>query len=225
MDSSVEITTLATRHNWFFYASLMVAMVPLVLTYFVWKSGNNLQDAQRQQANIKIGEARKAAAEASENSEILKKENLKLGIELERERQERLKLARRVGERTIYPEEKDFIVSKLRAYPNQKITINIWASNDPEVNAFAEQIMNVLKEAGWNVIPGDKTYLISPSPPFYAIRCRIFKQPSLSDFLSVLEKLDIDHWVQRVEAMDVGDDYLIIDIGQKRPYVTTLQTK
>lgn len=188
---------------------------------------NDLQGAQRQQANIKIEEARKAAAQANENSETLKKENLSLGIELERERQERLKLARRVGERTIYPEEKDFIISTLRAYPNQKITVNILASNDPEVNLFSEQIMNALKEARWNVIPRDKTYLISPSPPFYGIRCRIFKQPSPSvrDFLSVLKTLDIDHWVQQVEATDVGDDYLVVDVGHKRPYVTTLQTK
>lgn len=193
----------------------------------MWKSGNDLQEAQRRATELQVENAKADAATANENTEALKKENLKLAIQLEQEQQERLKLARRVGPRIITPEEKKFIVSALRSYPNQKITVNLLASHDPEAKSFSEQLINTLKEAGWNVIRGNEGFPISPSPPFYGVYCRVFQRPSPSvrAFISMLTKLDIDHEVQHLEPARIGDAYLDITIGLKRAYDPTPATK
>jgi hypothetical protein len=171
MESGSKIATLASRHAWFFYTSVGLALLTVFFSYIVWKSGNDLQDAQRRATELQVENAKAAAATANQNTEALKKENLELAIQLEQEQQQRLKLARRVGPRIITPEEKKFIVSVLRGYPNQKITVNLLASHDPEAKSFSEQLINTLKEAGgmlFVAMRGSQFHLHLPSMEFTA---------------------------------------------------------
>jgi hypothetical protein len=67
----------------------------------MWKSGNKLQDAIRQDANARITEGSAIAQQAITKQKEIEQESIKLAIRLEQEHQERLKLEHSLTGRTL----------------------------------------------------------------------------------------------------------------------------
>lgn len=62
--ASNAVDALTRQHNWIFGTYMMLLLAGLVLTYFVWKSGNRVQDAIQAEAGARTSEARAEAERA-----------------------------------------------------------------------------------------------------------------------------------------------------------------
>lgn len=204
--------------QWLSIIAILISLIGAICSNYLETRVTNAMKSEIAHIYKQAAESNAIAANANKRTEELKAENLKLAVELERNRLARLEIERRVGPRYISPEEKETIISVLRPYAGQRIIIRV-VSRDPEVQSFAADMNAALKGAGWQVTLDNSSVQQNPIP--YGIRCLISKQPSDSvlAFLSTLKKLTIDFTEQRlVEATDIPDDYLIIHIGLKRSY-------
>ena len=97
-DSSASVVGASAAHNKIFIAYMVflvgVAIGTLAFTYWVWKSGNAVQDAIRKDADARIAEAAVFATKANERAGILETEMLGLRIKAD-EQQERAAVAER----------------------------------------------------------------------------------------------------------------------------------
>src|SRR5690242_10298210 len=65
-DSSRNTLELATRqNNWIFGAYMLLLILVLICTYLLWKSGNNVQETIRRDANARIAQAGQRSDEAN----------------------------------------------------------------------------------------------------------------------------------------------------------------
>jgi hypothetical protein len=71
------------QNKWLFLAYMFCIVSAALLTYLLWKSGNNVQDAIVADANARIEEAKSTAATAIERAQKLENENLVLRGELD----------------------------------------------------------------------------------------------------------------------------------------------
>lgn len=80
VQSNVEIAS--RRNSKIFVAYIVVLLVTAAIvaffTWWTWYSGNRVQDALRDEANVRTEEAKSTAAQAIERSKILEKDNLTL---------------------------------------------------------------------------------------------------------------------------------------------------
>lgn len=79
------VEALTRQHNWIFAGYMVLLLAGLILTYFVWKSGNRVQQAIQDDASARIEEAKTAAATANERAGKLENDNLKLRGDLNTE--------------------------------------------------------------------------------------------------------------------------------------------
>jgi hypothetical protein len=169
----------ATQRNGRIFAAyivilLVTAVLIAVFTWLTWDSGNKLQDAIRQDANARIGEA-------SHGVEALKQDNLKLGGDLEKEKgkvaglqkdasdakaaqqkveislaqqKERAaiaeadlaKLKDRIAPRKISESQKEKVASLLKQFSEQEVELRIYGL-EIETREYGQNIENALIKA------------------------------------------------------------------------------
>jgi hypothetical protein len=109
-------------------------------------------DAKREgiAAGEKAGNAMLRAAELEKEAEELKKGNLTLARDLERERMERVKMEERFGARHFTQAQKEAV---LAAFKGRPITVHVRCIAEGEACLAAENFAAVLREAGLSVPP------------------------------------------------------------------------
>ena len=173
-----EIERASTAHARMFALSIAViflaAFATAVVTYFVWKSGNRVQEAIRVEANAKIETARATAAEADQKAaearegtaravadaaranertsalslaaSRLNQQSLEIQSRLERERAARLKMEAAIAPRLL---EQGPAAEELKKF--QGIQANVETVGDFESRRTAGQIVAMLEMAHWRV--------------------------------------------------------------------------
>lgn len=129
---------------------IIAAIATLFFTWALWKSSNRRQDAARAEADLRVlkveqtvGDSKKAAAEAMARAAEANKI-------AEQERLARLQLEARLAFRSIDPNAKVKISNALKPFAPQAYDI-LWYPDDQESTFFANEIFNILKNAGWTL--------------------------------------------------------------------------
>jgi hypothetical protein len=135
-----------------------------------WIADERIASSERATAEALAGAARA-------NARIAETENARrvLEIELEKERQERIRLQMHLTSRRITPEQRNKMADVLRGNPG---TVVIQSMHDGEAGLFAGDMLKVFTDAGWHIdgieLPLGETWfgLIlyrSPDPDFSTI--------------------------------------------------------
>lgn len=159
-DSGKSPLELATKqNNALFWVYMTLLALVLVFTYLVWSSGNNVQEAIRQDAEARIKEATKDLPLLQKAASDAKIEQQNVEIELARQKEKAakaeeslLRLKNELKDRQLSPEQSTELVRLLKDVPNGPIEIII----SPDVSdayAFANQIHDILHAAGWTKVP------------------------------------------------------------------------
>lgn len=169
MATTQSVTEVATRpveaaakqNNLVFgiYVSLLVLLA--IWTVVLWKSGNNLQEAIRANANARIEEAKALGSQANERANRLEQDNIllrtaqqKVETDLANQREraaiaERslLELQEKLAWRSLNTKQQERIVAKLKAFPRTPFQLRVF--QEPEAIRFMNQIADILRSADW----------------------------------------------------------------------------
>jgi hypothetical protein len=128
--------------------------------------------ARGEEAHEQASRADERAAAASAQAEAarleqekIRKENLELSISLQKEQDERLKLQGKLASRRLSKEQRDAIITSLRAETGSKLIVAT-KLGDREAGQFADDLISAFKEAEVFVTVN---YSSSTSPPFYGV--------------------------------------------------------
>lgn len=157
--SPVEIA--AAAHSWWFKASVCFAIVAAIsaalFSSAVWRSGNRLQDVVRQDADIRIADARNSAAQANALATKLQLDVAQANeraaqatLLAEREAIARLELERAIAPRRITPAQRRAIAEALKPFAGRSVSIASFAS-DIEGSIFAKALAGALSDGGLTV--------------------------------------------------------------------------
>lgn len=140
--------SLTTANFWFDASNIALVIGAIIVglgTFGVYKMG-----AIREKfADERISFNESETAKANENAEIVRKSNLILQSDLERERSARLKLEQKLAPRHLGDEQAKTIADAIRAFPGQPITI-VAPMGDAEAEAYAAEFILMFRAAGWN---------------------------------------------------------------------------
>ena len=127
----------AMRHNqWVFAAYMLLLVLVAVFTYFLWKSGNRLQKAIRNDANARIEEAKNEAAQANRIAE--------------KERLARVQLEVHLAARNLSIAQQREIADRISDFSGK--TVALWTySIDAEGARLGQQIKATLEAAGLHI--------------------------------------------------------------------------
>jgi hypothetical protein len=131
-------------------------------------------------ANAAAAEAQAKAASATLAAAQLRKENLQLSIQLEREKELRLEAEKRAGRqpvgassasqnpqaRMLTAEQEQLLMAEMRRFGEKRVTII--ELGDPEAGSLARQIGGVLEKAQWQVVVSRVGTLV---PAQYGVIC------------------------------------------------------
>jgi hypothetical protein len=126
----MSVDTVHSLANWFLLFSLILGVIS---TFAIVVSGNIKEDRLK----AELAEANARAAEANKRTEELRKQNLEL---------EKAVAPRSVGDQLE-------LAKKLRPFAGTQVMVE--TLNDAETARLAGQIIFVLQEAGWKVIPAE----------------------------------------------------------------------
>ncbi len=217
-----SIDVAVSAHNKIFGWYIVVLTGTVVFSYFVWRSGNRVQEAVRDDALARISEARKEAAAANEHAASLALETAHL-------HKENLELEAALSPR--YIKDQGAMAKALSAFAETSAMIEYLP--DAECQRMAGQINAALQMAGWNVLSvnarsnepvlllegvwvqcgwGDK----NPDAPKLA-------EEAIDTLISELNKFSI-HTKSRAGDIGVSPGIVIIRIGVKpNPYANKLR--
>jgi hypothetical protein len=128
-------------------------------------------NARAASANERAATANENAALANERTEELKKFNLQLQTELEKERVERLRLEASIAPRHISEKQRGALIAALRAAP-QPISVQVTLIGDEESANYGKLLINALGAAG---VQGQTSTMGIVSPPQYGVSIRLDK--------------------------------------------------
>ncbi|GAC1044253.1 hypothetical protein thsrh120_42570 [Rhizobium sp. No.120] len=156
--------SLATANFWFDAANIALLIGAIFVglgTFGVYKMGA----IKEKFADERISYNENETAKANENAEIVRKSNLVLQADLERERSARLKLEKNLAPRHLGDEQAKVIADAIKSFRGQSITI-ISPIGDAEAEAYAAEFILMFKNAGWNPGTADLPDLavFTPSP-------------------------------------------------------------
>lgn len=98
----------------------------------------------------RVEELRLETSKALAEQESIKNDNLKLGLELEKERQQRLILELRLAPRSVTKEQTEALRRALAAAP-RPFTAQVSVVDNPEAQKYANQLEAALKAAGLTI--------------------------------------------------------------------------
>lgn len=129
----------------------LIAASSGVITYMASSVQSRYNDQAIANANSVSAQANNAAAQAKVTSEELVKKNIELSIELEKERQERLKIEYSLSRRSLTPQQKETLSEHLeKARGISEVVIHI-ARQESEVINYSDEIKLAFTKAGVNV--------------------------------------------------------------------------
>jgi hypothetical protein len=173
------IEELTRQHNLVFAGYMVLLMLGALFTYWVWSSGNRVQQAIQADADARIEEAKEGVAK-------LENDNLKLRGDLQAEtgkvaglqkdaadakaaqqtvetelakQRERTAIAERallqlkesLKDRTILPDQRQTLLRLLTNAPKGRVQI-WWVAGESDAYPLALQIQGILKECGWSEV-------------------------------------------------------------------------
>ncbi len=183
----VPVRTAQVRHNWIFGAYVLLLGLTVIGTYLVWSSGNKVQDAIQSDATARIAEAQSTASQADARSRQLEKDNLTLQgqvaglqkdasnaksaqLEVEkklsaqeadtaRAKSDLAKLQTLVQWRTVTLEQRKNFLTATMSKPKGEVHVKAQA-DDPESISFANELRQMLTDAGFYVPPVATAYVV-----------------------------------------------------------------
>lgn len=159
-----------------------------------------------------IGETAKAeAAKAIAKGLELGNSNLKLQTDLEKERTQRLKLEEKLAPRRISEWERKLLIDGLRAIP-RKLNFNIHVVQDPETEAYANDLVDTIVHSGTDVSTG-VAFFVGATPMGIKMKFTNEKSPDSIAIKKAFESANIKFTSQN-EEMAPGFDVLI-RVGRK----------
>lgn len=129
-------------------------------------------------AEERAGKATERASKADERSEALRKDNLRLQVEV-------LNLQKRLAWRRITEEQHDRFVLVLKPYAGSFVKINGMGNGDLESETFAKDIKKLLHDAHWNVNL-DFSNVALPAP--VGLNCRVDDRNAAGETLAEVLK-------------------------------------
>jgi outer membrane murein-binding lipoprotein Lpp len=161
----------------------VVATLYFIATFVANKKATQLKSAQAALARAKdeqltldlkekerqIEEAKQKAAETDEKAELLKRENLRL--------------EERLAHRRIIPAQHAKFVAALRPYAGS--TVVLTKLGDSEAGRFADDLIAIFSDAGWNVNLNMSGMV---SPPIYGLQCSINEQSQAGKSLATVAR-------------------------------------
>jgi hypothetical protein len=176
-----SVQQLSDINTWLRAAVAVTTLLSAGIAGGLWRVGariNELQGHENQKTQERIATANNNAqqailgqksleektAEAELQQERLKKENLQLQINLEKERLARLKIEERLAPRNISPEQATRLAIDLEALHGKKVTV-AFISGVPETAAFAGLLASKLRAAGLLVDPPTPMLLLGNVNP------------------------------------------------------------
>jgi hypothetical protein len=154
--SGEAIHTAQTFHNRVFTGYVLLLILTVFGTYFVWSSGNRVQDAVQAEANARIEEAKRAAAEAEKDASEARKETAILQKQTVELRKEQIKQGHK---EPLLRAQMTSVVNQLKPFPGSKIEIRycLTVANNRNVEddawKVAQLLRDIVKEANWVVNP------------------------------------------------------------------------
>jgi hypothetical protein len=137
-----------------------------------WWNSRKLQSIQNAENEAQRGEIAKAVAQAAAANERSSKLEIEAGEQRERAAKaehELLELRQRLAWRRISPKEYTAFVAALRQYHGSSVQLSKMA--DAEAAQFADDILKVLKDSGWNILQVNTLGTIFP--PRYGLQCSV----------------------------------------------------
>ena len=152
--SNISLQTANLIHTYASITAITAAFIAAssgVITYMASSVQSRYNDQAIANANSVSAQANNAAAQAKVTSEELVKKNIELSIELEKERQERLKMESSLSRRSLTPQQKEILSENLKKVSGiSKIVIHI-AQQESEVINYSDEIRLAFTKAGINV--------------------------------------------------------------------------
>lgn len=139
-------------------------------------------------ANERAATANENAAVANERTEELKKSNLQLQTELEKERTERLRLEASIAPRQISEQQRGVLIAALRAAP-QPISVQVTLIGDEESANYGKSLVDALGAAG---VQGQANRIGMTAPPQYGVSLKLEKnRPKSQSIKAAFERAHI----------------------------------
>lgn len=154
--------------------AILAAISAVLYLFSSWRlqKANRRESAQRlaaesQRAGLRteILDAQSKLDELNNKLDEATKKNLNLAAQLEQEHQARLQIQRRFGPRILSPAASSGIVAGLQPFAGQKVNFGYFT--ELETAAFAEELLDALKAAGWN----PQIFKLKSMQPLYGIEC------------------------------------------------------
>jgi hypothetical protein len=143
MKPANPIDALARQHTRIFAGNMVLILLGALFTYWVWRSGNRVQEAIRSDADARIEEAKAAAAQANQRA-------AEAQYAAEREQVERLRLEAQIAPRRLAATQQHAITQAASRFRGRAVGVVSYGM-DPEGAVLAAQIIHSLREAGMNV--------------------------------------------------------------------------
>jgi hypothetical protein len=159
---------------------------------------------------------------AQRTIEELKKENAQLATQFEEEHEARLIIQRRLGPRHVSPKANLAIIATLQPFAGQKLNFGYFA--DVETAAFAEQLLDAVKAAGWK----PQVFKLKNIQPIYGVECGgpNPQEPALQALTQALQFVDKEAAAEGSGTSIMGQalqpqltDQLWVMVGLKRPHL------
>lgn len=223
--SKPMLESLAAAANMMVRVFAILAAVSAVLYLFSnWRlqKANKRESQQRLEAESQRAGLEVEISKAQDRLEELKNENLRLAAQLEQEHEARLQIQRRFGPRVLSPSMTAEITAALQPFAGQKVNFGYFT--ELETAAFAEQLLNTLKAAGWN----PQVFKLKSMQPLYGIEYGgpNADDPALHALTDSLKLADRGAVSEGTLAPVVGQmmqpqlaDQLWILVGLKRPHL------
>ncbi len=116
----------------------------------------------------------------------------------------RLKIEERLAFRRISPEAHRGFVAALKPYAGS--TVKVTKLGEFEAGLFADDLISVLKDAGWNI---QLMQIGTVSPPVYGLRCTVNSSASGKALGSIAEKLPTTEIRSRPELTGISGDVVV----------------
>ena len=125
------IDELTRQHKWVFAGYMVLLGLMAIFSYWVWSSGNRVQEAIRKDADVRIAGANERAAEANRLAE--------------QERLARIRIEERIAGWRLEPDAEERLIEKLKPYAKTPIDLSV----NPNEIRFMRVIDRILEHAGW----------------------------------------------------------------------------
>lgn len=215
-----EIST--TIQNYASLVTIVAAFISAcagVLTFIASSNLSRYSDEAIAKANSVSAQANSSAAKANEKAEEIKKQNLELQINLEKERKERLELQKAVERRSLSPEKKKS-VQEASGRMKEKLSLRIECNrNDYEALAYAEQIGGLLHNIGHKVDGVGTGIVIHMESSNVGAFLFIYDTPNRLGVLNLLWDTGIATQVKILSTQHEEGHDAMLSVMQKPPYI------